>query len=193
MKGLFAAALGLLVLVLTVLFVVPAGTAGQARERPFLANIRGHTTGITYAAPGTTDTFGGLCTVASNWRIEFAGTGTVSGLGRVTWASSHCTQVGANPPATVTISDGVLDFVAANGDVLHQHYGNGRLRLVSATLVCIDDDATFDGGTGRFAQATGSAFETTCFDPADPSLPELEDFRTTSVGMISYDASDRAG
>lgn len=176
------------------LLLVSAGSAGSSTsERPFHANLQGHTTSVVFAPPGTTSTFGGRCSVPSNWVISFEGTGEATHLGSFTWASSHCTQVGANPPATVTLSDGRLEYVVANGDVLREHYFNGRLIPVSPMLVCLDNDATFVGGSGRFEHASGSAVERTCFDPNDPNLPALTDLRIVSTGTIVYDASDRAG
>lgn len=180
--------------VLALLLGSAAGTAaGSTGERPFHATLQGHTTSVVFAPPGTTSTFGGRCSVPSNWVISFEGTGQATHLGSFTWASSHCTQVGANPPATVTLSDGRLEYVAANGDVLREHYFNGRLIPVSPTLVCLDNDSAFVGGSGRFEHASGGALERTCFDPNDPNLPALADLRIVSTGTIVYDASDRAG
>jgi hypothetical protein len=177
--------------------VALVGAAGSStKERPFRATFQGHTTSIKFANPANpidTSTFGGRCSVPSNWMIFFEGTGNATHLGQFTWTSAHCTQIGTNPPATVTVSDGRFDYVAANGDLLFEEYGNGQFIVLTPTLACLDTAATFAGGTGRFEHAAGSALEHACWNPSVEPGPAVSDLRIASRGTISYDASDRAG
>lgn len=176
------------------LFAVSAAgaTHGQPTQAlPFHATIVGATTDIVFAAdPFVGDTFGGRCSVPSAWVISFAGTGHATHLGSFTWSSSHCTQLGANPPATVTISDGQFEYVTANGDILEETYGDAVITSVTPETICMDTHATFTGGTGRFSNASGSALESLCFP--NTGSPVLTEMLITSNGTITYDASDRA-
>lgn len=183
---------------LALLLATPVGSAGKsAGERPFRATFQGHTTSVVYADPGNplaTSTFAGRCPVASNWMIFFTGTGEATHLGRLTWTSSHCTRVDAFPPTVITISGGQVDFVAANGDRLLEAYAGGEVTVATPTLMCIDTHVTFNGGTGRFEHASGTALEHGCWNPSnEPNQPALNDLRVTSTGTIAYNASDRAG
>lgn len=174
------------------LLPAPALATGEV---PFHASLRGATTSVQYAVgfPQTWSTFGGRCSVPSAWVISFAGWGRSTHLGTFTWTSSHCTQPGATPMDPITISDGLLTFVSANGDVLRETYGNGVVSVVDPPLMCIDTQVSFVGGTGRFAEASGSAVERGCFSLLEPNLPALNDLRISTTGTIAYDASDRAG
>jgi len=175
------------------LALLPA-PAVATTELPFFATLRGATTEVRYAPgfPQTWSTFDGRCSVPSAWVISFSGWGRSTHLGMVRWTSSHCTQAGATPQDPLTISDGRLTYVAANGDVLEEHYGNGVVSVVAPPLMCIDTQVEFVGGTGRFAHASGTAVESGCFDLREPNLPALNDLRITTVGTIAYEASDRA-
>lgn len=175
-------------------FASAAGaTHGQpGKPLPFHATIDGATTSMVVAPdPFLGSLFGGRCTVPSAWVISFAGTGKATHLGPFTWESSHCTQLGASPPATVTISDSRFTYVADNGDKLYETYGNAVVSFPTPEIMCMDTTATFTGGTGRFSSASGSALEHLCF-PAT-SGPWLGEMHITSHGTIAYDASDRAG
>jgi len=174
---------------------LPAPTARAAVELPFLATFRGATTTVEFAPgpPGSRSTFGDRCSVPSSWVISFAGWGRSTHLGAFTWTSSHCTQAGATPFDPITITDGQLTFVAANGDLLNEAYGNGVVSVVDPPTMCIDTVVVLDGGTGRFTHASGSALERGCFSLLEPNLPAVSDLRITSSGTIAYDAHDRAG
>jgi hypothetical protein len=170
--------LGALVLALTL--VLPAGSASASIELPFRTTFYGSGTGME-GPEG--------CPPGSAYRIHNAGWGYSTYLGRFTWSSVHCTIFGSNPPMTVTLTDGHMTYVASNGDELYAEYGEGYVSELSPTWACIDDEATFIGGTGRFVHASGDSHEHGCFDPRQ--VPEgLMIIR--AVGSISFDASDRA-
>ena len=74
----------------------------------------------------------------------------VSHLGRTTFVSDKVINVVAG---TQTIQ---ATFTAANGDVLRAS-GAGTSGMVSPGVVAFVATISFDGGTGRFADASGSA------------------------------------
>jgi hypothetical protein len=96
------------------------------------------------------------------------GTGAGSLLGKFTLSASDCILPGA-PIATdpaygpvfgsYDFSSGQLVFTAANGDLLYGQYA-GTLSLLptgqNLLLYSVDGRITFAGGTGRFADASGS-------------------------------------
>src|SRR5262245_6780108 len=82
---------------------------------------------------------------------DFVGAGSATHLGHYTEAGS----VGFTPtsdPAILHV-DGFTDYTAANGDVLHAVV-SGELNLLTGAITAT---LTYDGGTGRFDDATGSA------------------------------------
>jgi hypothetical protein len=165
-----------LVIVALLAFAVPA-TAGQAIERPIRENLSGATVDIVYATDFPTgDTFGGRCSVPSQWISTSTGTGTISHLGRVTWTTSHCYQLFDG-----TFGDAALVVTAANGDHLYATYDGvmtGDTTFAETVIVT--------GGTGRLAGATGTIDETGWFDPITGYM------EVTGIGSIVYDASMRA-
>lgn len=173
--------IALSVVALAMTFVLPAGSAGASVELPFRTTFYGAGTGIE-APVG--------CPPGSAYKIHNAGWGQSTYLGRFKWTSVHCTLMGENPPFTVTLEEGHMTYVASNGDRLYADYGDGYLSYLSPTWACIDDEATFTGGTGRFVDASGSSHEHGCFDPG--KVPEGL-MVITAAGSISFDASDRAG
>ena len=76
-------------------------------------------------------------------------TGIASQLGRFTLEIPHIVN-------TVTrLATGTYEFTAANGDTLVATF-TGQASLVSPGVLSVLDTATITGGTGRFADATGS-------------------------------------
>jgi len=136
------------------------------------------------AEPGTRDLFGGRCTVPSDWVIGFWAEGNLPHIGMVTALVSHCSQVDFST-GTATYGDGILELIAPNGDEIRGSYHSGTSGPQSATVVWWQDTFVLDGGTGRFANASGGGVEGGTFDLATGVL-EYE-----LTGVISYDASDR--
>lgn len=91
---------------------------------------------------------------------ESTGSGTATHMGRLTWSSSHCTEMPASePPPYFVFERSRTTFVAANGDELYVE-GTGEQhdpldetdpRPMALVMYC-----TITGGTGRFRNATGS-------------------------------------
>jgi hypothetical protein len=163
-------------------------TSGQPdKELPYRATYVISATGMEMAPryPDEKSDFDGRCSVPSDWVIAFVGSGKATHLGTLAFSSSHCTQMGE----AITISDGEAELVAANGDVLRYEYGNARFSFPDEVTACAVIDATFVGGTGRFAEATGDAEETSCFGL--DGGPMVVDMEIDAVGTLAYDASDR--
>jgi hypothetical protein len=83
--------------------------------------------------------------------------GDVSHLGASTFAAQHCNRtLSANPLVVDTSGGGSI--AAANGDELSMTYvGTSAAFVVFPTVVHFELAATINGGTGRFAGATGSS------------------------------------
>lgn len=167
-----------------VMLALPVGTAtarpdhaGPGHAVPISEHLAGQMTGIDEADPFPVgSTFGGRCSVTSNYVIRFEGAGTVSHLGEVTWRSEHCTQY-----FDLTATDGVLTIVAANGDTLVQHYGATIQSATESTKL-----ASFAGGDGRFAGAEGEITSSSVW------YPDTLTFTHDGYGWIQYDASARS-
>jgi hypothetical protein len=190
----------LVVALAAMIMALTAGTAmaGPSTPRPFKAEFSGATSDIQFAPgfdfvtnPWATGTFDGRCPGGASWVIYFAGSGQGTHLGRFTWTSGHCSRVTSLTPPNVEITDGQLQFVTANGDVLDETYVAAGPLTPVGDQVCADTAATFIGGTGRFANASGSALEHGCWPATEPG-PVLTDLHVSSAGTISYNASDRS-
>jgi hypothetical protein len=141
-----------------------ASLQGERGARPFNAKATWAATGIQWAGlPGqATSTFGGRCSVPSDYVISAAFEGQATHAGRVTGTTSHCSQIAWGPqgPMGATYSDGKGLFTTANGSTIMLHYGNGMTGVDPDTgLSWFRDEWTFTGGTGLFAGATGGGVE----------------------------------
>lgn len=182
----------LMAVLATIVGVVAASAPAGAAEhgRPFKATFSGATTGITFAPgfdfvtnPTATSTFDGRCPSGASWLIDNEGTGHGTQLGSFSWSSTHCTLLTSLNPPDATLYAGRLTFVAADGDILRETYdGVGGLVLRGENL-CADTTAMFVGGTGRFAHASGGAFERSCW-PAAIQGPVITGLVIKSRGVI---------
>jgi hypothetical protein len=166
---------------------VPLATRGQPDQAlPFQASGTADITGMQYAPdfPFGLSDFDGRCSVPSSYVIGFTGTARVSHLGKVGVVFEHCSLLDPTTGAS-TYGDGVLTFTAANGDELRGTYHSGSGAFVSETDVEWGDTFVLDGGTGRFAAASGGGTDhgTTNWDTGYTVFQ--------SWGVIVYDASDR--
>lgn len=119
------------------LFLVLAVSSLQAGELvPFRGTWEGSTVSATFPAPG-------VVFVVSD------GEGEATRLGRYFMTSPHFTYL-----ATGTV-EGEQNFTAANGDVLNATFSG---QLLPRADGCLEGTlpSTITGGTGRFADATGS-------------------------------------
>ena len=115
--------------------VTGAGVLSNNQEVPFKGRLEGTAT-IT---PGTPPFLSVL--------IE--GTGNATHLGRFTVEIPHVVN------AMNRTSVGTYEFTAANGDTLTAGF-TGQSTLTAPGVLSIVETATITGGTGRFADATGS-------------------------------------
>jgi len=83
------------------------------------------------------------------------GQGFGTHVGDFTTAQTHCVNPTGSDPLAFT--DGVFAFTAANGDRLTGSYSGHLLPTSTPGLFALDGVASFEGGTGRFNHATGTA------------------------------------
>lgn len=138
---------GLLLALAVVLWVPVQAFAGA--EVPF----RGSDVGTFTITPG------GVC--APGWfQVDITGSGTATHVGRNTYTAVECFD-GASAYA------GDFTLVAADGDTLSGTY-DGEVVAIVGTLGSYEQDAEIEGGTGRFAGASGS-FEVSGIANLDPT------------------------
>lgn len=156
--------------------VASAGTGGTGR--PFKATLSGS---VHWAFPGVSPS---NCTTVTTLTDA---AGQVTHMGRVTASWSHC----PDEPAYTT--DGRLTLTAANGDKLYGRYDYDPTSESNSFPV------TWAGGTGRFADASGTAvvayeviprFISGCNPEPDP-FPCLDfsvswPWSATITGTVSY-------
>ena len=166
-----------------------AATNGQpGKQLPFRGYVQGFVT--AHFAPGfpfVRDTFGGRCSVPSDWIAVWSGVGTSSQTGLIKAFGSDCDRIDLTT-GNLVYGDGVITEYGANGDYIYGTYTNGHGTLGGM----ISDDWTIVGGTGRFKGATGQGSE--IFEllvPPTTFTSEPLAFINPWVGWISYDASQR--
>jgi hypothetical protein len=119
-----------------------AASAGAGPEVPFKA----------------TDTFAAVPVGGSGAAVETAdtGSGNATHLGRFTVTAGETVDFG-----TLTVTDGFFTLTAANGDTVSGTYAGHILPGLTGYLV----SGPITGGTGRFADATGTITFHGTFDP----------------------------
>ena len=130
-----------LALLLLVGFSGPAAAKDQV---PFNGRLDGTVT-VTPAPPEV--------------QVFIEATGNANHLGHFTLEVPHVVD-----PATRT-GGGTYEFTAANGDKLFASF-KGSATQIAPGLLRLDEDATITGGTGRFADASGSFTCVRIFDMA---------------------------
>lgn len=131
----------------------------------------------TFSGGGAAITRPDRCPVLT---VEIRGTGNATHLGRFTTEQSHCAE-----PASLDFTEGVFTLTAANGDQLDGTY-LGEFVPLEPPLFSIDGQFTFDGGTGRFAGATGGGEATGVQNLATGEVT------VSLVGTISSVGSDKS-
>lgn len=162
---------------LVAMLAMPVVAASHGTERPFKGSFAGT---IRWEWPGS---FPSGCTIATT---VTEASGLATHLGAVSLVTSHCP---AEPEYGL---DGRATFVAANGDELNGVYDYDPLSEGNEIAFA------FSGGTGRFADASGSAVWTYyiipvliegCDDPDNFACLDLSatwPWWSTLVGTISY-------
>jgi hypothetical protein len=137
---------------LAMTFTLSAAARMGGSERPLQASATGYGYWPGVGAEGSLDCPGYAVGETTFAYLE----GTMAHLGRVHVEMRHCTFY---PDLGEFSTDtGVVDIVAANGDLLHGTYVAWLTDLVGDHLTS-GFEISFDGtgSTGRFAGATGSA------------------------------------
>jgi hypothetical protein len=113
---------------------------------------------------------GGITGATEDGQLIFDYTGSASHLGQFT-RREYVTLVGLD-------LSGTMDITAANGDVLHLSFTG---QIVPPYDGHAEGTYTFDGGTGRFEDATGTA-DFTAYAPGF----DFSDVSVTFEGTINY-------
>jgi len=142
------------------LVLVPMASAGKGgTDRPFQATLSG---AATYIVPA------GCPPKCLTFTTVGDATGQATHMGRVTMHSTHFPYDLANH------LDGSMTLTAANGDKLYGVYDFDPLSPVQSVTV------TFTGGTGRFADASGTVVVSYTvvpqFKPIPPCDPNTDPF-----------------
>jgi hypothetical protein len=93
--------------------------------------------------------------------VEVDGGGKAAHLGRFTFEAPHYVNTATRTAA------GTYTFTAANGDTLTADFTGTATPVPGSSLLYIVETATITGGTGRFADATGSFTVERLYDPVD--------------------------
>ena len=142
----------------------------------------------SYRAQGTIGTTP-RCDALGLLHVSLEGEGVESHVGRYTIRNSHCLN-----PATGEFTAGLFHKVAANGDELFGTY-EGTSSVIQAPapvgIFAIRGQLAFTGGSGRFANATGSQeiVGTQTSDFSQPGVPTTAEL--TMAGTISTIGSAR--
>lgn len=116
--------------------------------------------------------------------VYFEGTGNVSHMGAVEVEAHHCANL-----VTGEVTLGVQVITAANEDELFGTYVGQLTPVTETEWTCVTYN-TYEGGTGRFTNASGFAGPTDTW--VTFTSPTAGVLGGEIFGTISYDASDRS-
>jgi hypothetical protein len=120
---------------------------------------------------------------ANNWQVTFNSTFSGSHLGNgIATGTANLVFTSASGGNLI---NGSFIVTAANGDVLNFINGSGTF-VTSNSITQYDLNFTFGGGTGRFADATGSIHGTGIGEPIDPANPLVKTVHIEGFGSILY-------
>jgi hypothetical protein len=140
---------------------------------PFKATLWGNEVTFNPVIPaGRCIEMAGVADALTTFRVS----GYATHLGWVDVVAEHCSDFD-----TVTYGDGRLTITAANGDVLKGTYTNGESTSPPPETGFRDEFTFIDGGTGRFAFASGGGTEVGAFNVV------TFDSWVYMEGVISYD------
>lgn len=164
--------ISVLVAVLLVMMALPAGAKSY---RPFKGTMSGNEVSFG-PVPANRCPEMAEAQLEVSWVASFTGFGYATHLGRFEATAAHCSN-----EATGIYMDGRLTMTAANGDVLVGTYTNGTSDPTGFPVIGFLDDVTFtNGGSGRFATASGYGTERGAVDLY------TGEFTVVMEGFINY-------
>jgi hypothetical protein len=99
------------------------------------------------------------CGCTNGQLVQIEGSGTVTHLGRVSSATSYCLLLGAAqncPGPGALVNNACLTITAANGDEINLDVLTPYETCITACCFEASIQGTFNGGTGRFDDASGT-------------------------------------
>lgn len=171
-----------LLAVLSLALAIPGLSASAAQggtDRPFTMTATGvHT--VEFVIPA------GRCAGTPIFQTFVETTGFATHLGLLSLTGNHCTYL---TPSGLTYADGWMEIESANGDVLYSRYEPAAIQPPAPPepwITITRTNQTFNGGTGRFADATGGMDCEITLVFAYPNDPFRADLSATCTGTISY-------
>jgi len=158
----------LVALTATAALAKPAVSA-EPRQVPFHAVVEVATSVASNAAP------------CPQIRVDVVGTAIGTHLGRFTTVQHHCTTA----DDLLAFTGGEYRFTAANGDQIYGTYHGRFVPVDAAGNLSIDGHWTIEGGTGRFARATGGGSAGGRGTAAGGTV--ILDGTISSVGSLNHD------
>jgi hypothetical protein len=144
----------------------PSTLSVASADRPWTGTFDWTVTRLEWADPsapfsGVTSTFGGRCSVPSDYVIYSSFKGEATHAGRSGGDGSHCSQLHLTPsgPQNTTYSDGRGTLVTANGSTIELRWGDGTSWTDEQGVTFFKDTFTIAGGTGTFKGASGGGEE----------------------------------
>lgn len=133
--------------------VATSSIGSKDGDRPYGAKLVWRTDSIVTASQSGDPLFGGRCSAPSRF-VEFGHlSGQIMHAGLSRGTGEQCIQ--GTPQTGLTITDGILTFTTANGDVLIVSYAQATISLVNGLFI-VDGQFSVTGGTGRFEGASGA-------------------------------------
>ena len=127
---------------LTAFVLTAPPTATAAPTTPFKSDITAQASFAETSVPGV-------------FNVTTSGVGHASHLGKVTLSTTETLDF-VTTPETLLVRDGRLVMIAANGDELHWAYEGTGSPPDEEGISVLTGTFLITGGTGRFADATGS-------------------------------------
>jgi hypothetical protein len=120
---------------------------------------------------------------ANNWGVTFDATFMGSHLGN--GPAVGTANLVFTSPTGGNVVNGVFVLTAANGDQLNM-FGSGTFAINGSVTDYDLNNFIFEGGTGRFANATGSIQGIGVGTPIDPANPFIKTLHIEGHGNIQY-------
>lgn len=171
----------LLLMGLVLAVPVAANEGNPHQEVPFKGAFSGVLLGFNEDPADIAD----RCADPDNtWAVtSFEAWGTATHLGKTYLFAEHCSYSTDGIPDG-TYGEGMTTLIAANGDILYATYTSGISTSPPPVIGFMDDFTFVDGGTGRFAHASGGGVEEGLLDATFG--PEGAPFTMWMEGVISY-------